>query len=358
MAGGGSLQGLRPGQGSTARTVEQTVDIPVPHSRGGQAGHGGLQGVSQGQGSTALCGADPVVIPVPRSGGLQGFLPRQGSTASSSSSHVRAGAVDEPFQGGFRTFHQRKKVRGWVRTRGRNWVRTLIHGLRRLMPSPWRSTTTSLWRSRSRRRRWRRVQRLALQLAFGLCGSARGSSSTGWSGQCGGVPMAIGAPSHTHGLSFTRKPQPMNNNSPRTFLTEAVEAASGPGVRWPGRRGGERKAAWCSCAEDRGRPCALQRQVPAVLRVRSDRASASVRLQRVGLSCCDAETGATVKTSRSGAVLGGCCHARRRGERSVQAALVAFLAVQWRLVRGGRRLRLPSSRGRDSSQPQWLALLS
>ena len=51
--GGSSLQGLRPGQGSTARTVEQTVDIPVPHSRGGRAGHGGLQGVSQGQGSTA-----------------------------------------------------------------------------------------------------------------------------------------------------------------------------------------------------------------------------------------------------------------------------------------------------------------
>ena len=42
--------------------------------------------------------------------------------------------------------------------------------------------------------------------------------------------MAIGAPSHAHGLSFTRKLQPMNVNSPRTFLTEAVvEAASGPG---------------------------------------------------------------------------------------------------------------------------------
>ena len=46
-----------------------------------------------------------------------------------------------------------------------------------------------------------------------------------------------------------------------------------------------REAARCSCAEDcddgSGRPCALQRQVPAVLRVRSGRASASVRLQRV-----------------------------------------------------------------------------
>ena len=71
--------------------------------------------------------------------------------------------------------------------------------------------------------------RLALQLAFGPCGSACSSSRTSWDGQCGGVPMAIGAPSHTHGLSFTRKPQPMSSNSPRTFRTEAVVAASGPG---------------------------------------------------------------------------------------------------------------------------------
>ena len=49
--------------------------------------------------------------------------------------------------------------------------------------------------------------------------------------------MAIGAPSHTHGLSFTRKLQPMNTNSPRTFLTEAVEAASGPGERVAGAAG-------------------------------------------------------------------------------------------------------------------------
>ena len=51
-----------------------------------------------------------VDIPVPHGRGLQGFLPGQGSTASSSSSHVRAGAVDEPFQGVFRTFlHMKKK---------------------------------------------------------------------------------------------------------------------------------------------------------------------------------------------------------------------------------------------------------
>ena len=35
---------------------------------------------------------------------LQGFLPGHGSTALSSSSHVPAGAVDEPFQGVFLTF--------------------------------------------------------------------------------------------------------------------------------------------------------------------------------------------------------------------------------------------------------------
>ena len=140
------------------RTLEQIIDIPVPQGRVGRSGLGGLQGVSQRQGSTALCGADPVDIPVPRSRGLQGFLPGQGSTASSSSSHVRAGAVDELFTGVFRTFPRLKKVRGWVRTRGRNWARTLLHGLRRLMLSPWRALTTSLRRSRRRRWWWRRVQ--------------------------------------------------------------------------------------------------------------------------------------------------------------------------------------------------------
>ena len=89
------------------RTSEQIIDIPVPHSRGGRGGHGGLQGVSQGQGSTALCGADHVDIPVPRSGG-----PRQGSTASSSASHVHSGAADEPFQGVFSHFSPDEKKCG------------------------------------------------------------------------------------------------------------------------------------------------------------------------------------------------------------------------------------------------------
>ena len=59
-----------------------------------------------------------------------------------------------------------------------------------------------------------------------------------------------------------------------------------------GRREGERR---CSCADDCengcGRPCALQRHVPAGLRVRSESASDSVRLQMVGPSSCDVETG-------------------------------------------------------------------
>ena len=75
----------------------------------------------------------------------------------------------------------------------------------------------------------------------------------------------------------------MSKNSPHTFQTEAVVAASGPGevAGAAGEREGER---WCSCADDcengSGRPCALQRHVPAVLRVRSESASDSVRHQR------------------------------------------------------------------------------
>ena len=55
-----------------------------------------------------------------------------------------------------------------------------------------------------------------------------------------GVPMVIGAPSHTHGLSFTRKLQPMSAKSPRTFLSGAVVAAVRPREREerPGEGGG------------------------------------------------------------------------------------------------------------------------
>ena len=61
------------------RIAEQTIDIPVPHDRGGRGGGGSLQGFSQGQGSTAFSGAEFVDIPVPRRGGLHG----PASTASS-----------------------------------------------------------------------------------------------------------------------------------------------------------------------------------------------------------------------------------------------------------------------------------
>ena len=85
--------------------MEQNVDSPVP--RGGVRR---LQGLPPGQGpeqsSTALHVSQErisernmeqiVDFPV-FGGGLQDFRPGHGSTASSSSSHVPAGAVDEPF---------------------------------------------------------------------------------------------------------------------------------------------------------------------------------------------------------------------------------------------------------------------
>ena len=130
--------------------VEQNDDIPLPHGRGGRVGHGGLQGVSQGQGSTAFRGTDLVDIPVPRRGGLHG----PASTASSSHS---PGAEDEAFTGFCRTFSQNQKSARLGPHSGRNSVRTLIHGLRRLMPTPWRLRRTSWRRSRSRSRSWRRT---------------------------------------------------------------------------------------------------------------------------------------------------------------------------------------------------------
>ena len=63
---------------------------------------------------------------------LQGYLPGHGSTASSSSSHVPAGAVDEPVSRVFRTFPHGKKVRRYPAPRGRNCVRTLARGLHEL----------------------------------------------------------------------------------------------------------------------------------------------------------------------------------------------------------------------------------
>ena len=58
-------------------------------------------------------------------------------------------------KGFFALFPGGKKCGGSVRTRGQNWVRTLLHGLRRLMPSPWLASTTWLRSRRRRRRPWR-----------------------------------------------------------------------------------------------------------------------------------------------------------------------------------------------------------
>ena len=168
------------------RTSEQIIDISVPQGRVGRGGHGGLQGVSQGQGSTALGGADPVDIPVPRSGGLQGFLPRQGSTTSSSSSHVRARAADEPFRV-FSHFSPDEKKCAVVSALGvRNWVRTF---------TPWtpaayaESMAGADDESEAESEAEAEVEEGAADSLCswlsGLCGSARGSSSTSWDGQCG-----------------------------------------------------------------------------------------------------------------------------------------------------------------------------
>ena len=72
--GGGGLQGLRGGQGSTAADVEQMVDIPVPLGR--REGGGGLQGSLPVQGPAAF--VEQIVDIPARSRGLQGFSPSRG----------------------------------------------------------------------------------------------------------------------------------------------------------------------------------------------------------------------------------------------------------------------------------------
>ena len=86
------LRGIFLGQGSTASGSVQVIDIPVPQGRRG--GRGGLQGSLARQNSTAVEVEQNVDIPACR--GLQGFLPGQSSTASSS---VRVhGAENEGIQ--------------------------------------------------------------------------------------------------------------------------------------------------------------------------------------------------------------------------------------------------------------------
>ena len=62
-----------------------------------------------------------------------------------------------------------------------------------------------------------------------------------------------------------------------------------------------------------GRPCVLQRRVPAVQEVRVEGASDSVLPQSVGHSSCDAETGThSANLHAPGAVLGGCAVVQRQ----------------------------------------------
>ena len=95
----------------------------------------------------------------------------------------------------------------------------------------------------------------------------RGGAAPGFRlpGPYGCVPMVMGAPSHTHGLSFTRMPQPMSMSSLRTFLSEALAAASGPaGGRRLGGSGGSGRGATSAVLHQGRRSRDQQRQVPAV----------------------------------------------------------------------------------------------
>ena len=102
--GGGGLQGFHPGQGIPAAGVEQNVEIPVPQRRRNKIG--GFQGFFPGQNSTADVEQN---VDIPARGGLHGFLPGQGSSSSSRF----LGGADEGIQGGFRTFSHPGKSAGW-----------------------------------------------------------------------------------------------------------------------------------------------------------------------------------------------------------------------------------------------------
>ena len=145
------------------QTAEQLVEVPTlfffARECGAEHRHSSSSSswrrssrFTPGQVSTAFCGADHFENPLPRVGGLQGFLPRQASTASCAHS---PGAADEAFTGFFALFPTLKKVRGWVRTQRRKCPRTRAHPRGELMACPWRSRRTSLSQRRSRSRSWR-----------------------------------------------------------------------------------------------------------------------------------------------------------------------------------------------------------
>ena len=100
--GGGGVQGFRPGQGTPAAGVEQIVEFPVPQRQRKRSG--GFQGFFPGQNSTAAVEQN---VDIPARGGLHGFLPGHGSSSSSSSRFP--GGADAGIQGGFRTFSRPEK---------------------------------------------------------------------------------------------------------------------------------------------------------------------------------------------------------------------------------------------------------
>ena len=84
-----------------------------------------------------------------------------------------------------------------------------------------------------------------------------------------------------------------------------------------------------------GRPCALQRQVPAFPRVL--RASGSVPRQNGGHSCCAAETGSHCFLHTPGAVLGQCRCARVAQRQGYgQTVQIAVLVPQLQSIEGRR----------------------
>ena len=98
---------------SLQEIVEQNVDFPVQCARSSRfsprTGFNNVASLSLERISER--NVEQIVDSPLFGGGLQDFRSGQGSTASSSSSHVPAGAVDEPSHGVFRTFPSWQKVR-------------------------------------------------------------------------------------------------------------------------------------------------------------------------------------------------------------------------------------------------------
>ena len=109
----GGLQGFLPGHSSSKRTANKIADLPAPRS-----GVRRLQGYLPEQSSTATSSSSPERISeriveqnveFPVFGGLQDFLPGQSSSAASSSPAGVRGFADVPGEGVFRTFPQIQK---------------------------------------------------------------------------------------------------------------------------------------------------------------------------------------------------------------------------------------------------------